>query len=138
MVDGGVHQRADMCGLGLRSKANPPIVLNASSSSVEPTDVLGCLSLPADVMCESSRLPPLSAGDVLAFGNAGAYGLWSSPVLFHSSTPPAEVAFDGPTMHVMRERQPARDILDDQFHVLPKGHVTTKGAADVSAIAKSL
>ena len=117
IVDGGVHQRADMCGLCLRSKSNPPLVLDGVSSPLVPTDVLGCLSLPDDVMIEASPLPSLSAGDVLAFANAGAYGLWSSPALFHGSPLPAEVAFDESSVHLMRERRPPQSILEDQRHV---------------------
>jgi diaminopimelate decarboxylase len=79
--------------------------------------VLGCLSLPADVLAESAPLPPLEPGDVLGFPDTGAYGLWSSPALFHCSPLPAEVAFDGSTIQLMRERRPARSILDDQEHV---------------------
>src|SRR5262245_40717962 len=84
VVDGGTHQRGDMCGLGLRRKAFAPVVLTETprpDSALAPTDVLGCLSLPSDVPAESRPLPPLSVGDVLAFGNAGAYGLSASPVL---------------------------------------------------------
>ncbi len=119
VVDGGTHQRADLCGLCLRSKAKPPVVLDApQSSSRTPTDVWGCLSLPADVLAEASPLPPLAPGNVLAFPNAGAYGLWSSPTLFHGNPLPAEVGFDGSTIKVMRERQSARSILQDQHHLL--------------------
>ena len=120
VVDGGTHQRADMCGLYLRTKAHPPVVLASNKSPRTPTDVLGCLSLPADVLTEASLLPALSRGDVLAFGNAGAYGVWSSPAIFHGSPLPAEVAFDGSTIQVMRQRKPARSILDDQQHILEK------------------
>lgn len=120
VVDGGTHQRADMCGLHLRTQAYPPVALTADSADLVPTDVLGCLSLPADVLTEASPLPGLSRGDVLAFANAGAYGVWSSPALFHGSTLPAEAAFNGSEIHVMRERKPATSILDDQQHVLHK------------------
>ncbi len=122
VVDGGTHQRADMCGLCLRTKASPPLVLNASATALTPTDVLGCLSLPADVLAESSLLPSLEPGNVLAFANAGAYGLWSSPAMFHGSPLPAEVAFDGPEIQLMRERRSAQSILDDQRHVSVRGH----------------
>ena len=119
IVDGGVHQRADMCGLHLRRNQNPPLSLNTDSSLLDstaltPTDVLGCLSLPDDVMLEACPLPELSRGDVLAFVNAGAYGLWSSPSLFHSSPLPAEVTFDGESLYLMRERRPAQSVLDGQ------------------------
>ena len=107
-----------MCsGARRRSLTSSPNVLRAHSRTLKETDVLGCLSLPADVMVESKQLPPLSVGDTLAFGTAGAYGLWSSPALFHSSPLPAEVAFDGDQIQVMRKRPRAADILDGQLHV---------------------
>jgi diaminopimelate decarboxylase len=131
VVDGGVHQRADMCGLCLRSNQVPPLVLAGEVTSVDqtesqqpddkpqltPTAVLGCLSLPDDVLIESCPLPKLAVGDVLAFRRAGAYGLWSSAALFHSSPLPAEVAFDESTIHLMRERKPASSILENQHHI---------------------
>ncbi len=117
IVDGGVHQRADMCGLCLRSNQNAPLVLDADASALTPTDVLGCLSLPDDVMLEASPLPNLAPSNVLGFSNAGAYGIWSSPALFHGSPLPAEVAFDGSELHLMRQRKPSHSILDDQLHV---------------------
>jgi diaminopimelate decarboxylase len=44
VVDGGIHQRGDMCNLGLRRRAFPPVVLDPRTSPLTPTDVLGCLS----------------------------------------------------------------------------------------------
>ena len=117
VVDGGVHQRADICGVSLRTKAYPPVALDAATSPTTPTAVLGCLSLPADVLAESASLPELAPGSVLAFGNAGAYGLWSSPANFHASPLPAEVAFDAENIHPMRPRRPAESILEGQLHV---------------------
>jgi diaminopimelate decarboxylase len=116
IVDGGVHQRADMCGLCLRTNQEPPLVLSPprAASPLRDTDILGCLSLPDDVMLEASPLPKLTRGDALAFGNAGAYGLWSSPALFHGSPLPAEVAFDGSDIYLMRSRLEAASILDAQ------------------------
>lgn len=128
VVDGGVHQRGDLCGLGLRSKAFPPVVLKDSSArafpepgSLAPRDVLGCLSLPSDILAEASMLPPLFAGDVLAFPNAGAYGLLASPGLFHGHPLPAEVAFEGTSLELLRVRQPARNILKGQARLLSVG-----------------
>ena len=94
------------------------------------TDVLGCLSLPADVLASACPLPQLETGTVLAFADAGAYGLWSSPALFHGSPLPTELAFDSttipPTISLMRAARPARSILDDQAHVLEgRVHVET-------------
>lgn len=114
VVDGGSHQRGDMCGLGLRQKAFAPVVLNAKSSDRTPTDVLGCLSLPGDVLAEARPLPPLAVGDTLAFPNAGAYGLGASPFFFHAHPTPAEVAFDGTGIEVLRARRPFKSVLEGQ------------------------
>jgi diaminopimelate decarboxylase len=94
VVDGGVHQRADLCGLDLRGKGAPPSVLTRRGDGRISTDVLGCLCLPDDVLAEASLLPALELGDILAFPNAGAYGLTASPVLFLGHPRPAEVGFD--------------------------------------------
>jgi len=118
VVDGGTHQRADLCGIGLSAVARPPLVLDPPTTSTVETDVLGCLSLPADVLAESCLLPELAPGTVLAFADAGAYGLWSSPASFHAYPLPAEVAFEGQALSVMREPRSAASILDDQLHVI--------------------
>lgn len=120
VVDGGVHQRGDLCGLNLRRKGFPPAALRngrhaeAPPNPLVPTDILGCLSLPSDVMMEAAPLPALQVGDVLAFPNAGAYGLAASPQQFHAHASPAEVAFDGEQLHLLRERPAVEAILDGQ------------------------
>jgi diaminopimelate decarboxylase len=81
---------------------------------VTPTDVLGCLSLPSDVLSEARMLPNLAPGDILAFPNAGAYGLGASPFWFHGHPAPAEVAFEGTRIEVLRARQPVRSVLEGQ------------------------
>ncbi|MBI1915810.1 MAG: hypothetical protein HYS12_13915, partial [Planctomycetes bacterium] len=120
VVDGGVHQRGDLCGVGLRHRAVPPLVLDSPEHPPTPTDVLGCLSLPSDVLAEACPLPPLSPGDVLAFPNAGAYGLYASPCLFHAHPPPAEVAFEETRLELLRQRQPIRSVLEGQSLFPPR------------------
>jgi diaminopimelate decarboxylase len=119
VVDGGTHQRGDMCGLDLRRKAFAPAVLTGHGCPLVPTDVLGCLSLPSDVLAESCLLPSLSAGAVLAFPNAGAYGLAASPLNFHGHQAPSEAAFTATTIELIRTRPRLRDLLQGQ-HLL--GH----------------
>ncbi len=114
VVDGGVHQRGDLCGVGLRTRAVPPVLLDERAGPVAPTDILGCLSLPSDVLAEARPLPALSPGDVLAFPNAGAYGLYGSPCIFHAHPLPAEVAFEKSQIELLRERRPARSVLEGQ------------------------
>jgi diaminopimelate decarboxylase len=117
VVDGGSHQRGDLCGLGLRQRAFAPVALAAHCATLTPTDVLGCLSLPSDVLAEARPLPELAPGDVLAFANAGAYGLGASAFSFHAHPLPAEVAFEDTRIDVLRPRQPIRSVLDGQMRL---------------------
>jgi diaminopimelate decarboxylase len=117
VVDGGTHQRGDLCGLGLRRTAFAPVPLEPRAGPRVPTNVLGCLSHPGDVLAEASPLPPLTPGDVLAVPNAGAYGLAASPWLFHGHVAPAEVAFNGVRIELIRPRQPARAVLQGQVRL---------------------
>jgi diaminopimelate decarboxylase len=119
VVDGGSHQRGDLCGLGLRQRAFAPVVLDPPPGERLPTDVLGCLSLPADVLAEARPLPPLAPGDVLAFPNAGAYTLLASPFTFHGHPAPVEVAFGGSRINTLRPRRPINSVLEGQA-LLPR------------------
>jgi len=104
IVDGGTHQRADLCGIGLRSGAIPPLVINLQRNSRRrKTDVFGCLCLPTDVLAEGTLLPPLRIGDLLAFPNAGAYALSASPIAFLSHPYPSEIAFTHTETRVLRK-----------------------------------
>ncbi len=114
VVDGGTHHRSDMCRLGLRANAVPPVILNEKRQPAVATDILGCLCLPDDVLAEASVLPPLEIGDVLAFANAGAYGLSASPALFLSHPMPSEVLFEGMTTELLRPRQTGDSLLAPQ------------------------
>ncbi len=92
----------------------PPVLLDDRPGELTATDVLGCLSLPSDVLAEVQPLPPLAPGDLLAFRNSGAYGLYASPCLFHAHPPPTEVAFEGMRLKVLRPRQPICSVLEGQ------------------------
>lgn len=117
VVDGGVHHRSEICSLGMYARGLPPISLSSKKSEYTPTDVLGCLCLPHDVLVESSVLSTLSVGDVLAFPNGGAYGLSASPLSFLSHPLPAEVVFDGAAMALIRSRQTVEGLLDGQSRI---------------------
>ncbi len=117
VVDGGIHQRADLCRLGLRTQASPPLVLHAHSHAAFSTDVQGCLCLPDDVLLEAGMLPELAPGTLLAFPNAGAYGFSASPLYFLGHPIPPEVAFDGEQSELLRARQPAQFWVETQRHL---------------------
>jgi aldehyde dehydrogenase (NAD+) len=126
VVDGGTHQRGDMCGIGLRHKASP-FALESRADAPVPTDVLGCLSHPGDVLAEAYPLPTLSPGDVIAFPNAGAYGLCASYWSFNGHPAPAEVVFDDTRIETIRSRQPARAVLEGQVQLRPPETVAANG-----------
>jgi aldehyde dehydrogenase (NAD+) len=128
VVDGGTHQRGDMCGIGLRHKATP-LALTAQLGPLSPTDVLGCLSHPGDVLAEAYPLPPLTPGDVVAFPNAGAYGLCASPWSFNGHPIAAEVAFDGEAIETIRARPSVQAVLEGQVRLPSATPVTANGSA---------
>jgi aldehyde dehydrogenase (NAD+) len=129
VVDGGTHQRGDMCGIGLRHKAMP-VSLAFRPGPLSPTDVLGCLSHPGDVLAEAYPLPPLAPGDVVAFPNAGAYGLCASPWSFNGHPIAAEVVFDGKRIEIIRSRPPTPAVLDGQVRLRTVELLPANGKAE--------
>jgi len=121
VVDGGVHQRPDLCGLDLSHRADAPFTLVARPGPEARTDVLGCLCLPGDVLADAALLPPLTTGDVLVFGNAGAYGLSAGPTAFLGHPAPPEIAVDGDTVTVLRNRADPYDHLRGQHSLRDSG-----------------
>lgn len=70
----------------------------------------------ADTLCENRQLGAPQRGDVLAVGNAGAYG-YELSARFHSRQRPAEVAIDGETVMASRRRGTVDEVLAvDVYH----------------------
>ncbi len=96
LVDGGIHHFLRPALFGTPH----PVRLvprqdgrrrRTSSPSEKPLVVSGPLCTSVDVLHPSVRLPLPERGDLLAFGNAGAYGYSESMPLFLSHEWPAEV-----------------------------------------------
>jgi len=79
------------------------------------SSVGGPLCTSADVFCTDRPIPRPEAGDLLAIGNAGAYGI-DLASQFHSQPRPAEVAIDGGDEAVVRRRETFEDLtrLEDE------------------------
>jgi diaminopimelate decarboxylase len=76
---------------------------------VEAVAVGGPLCTSADVFCTDRPLARPERGDVLAIGNAGAYGIeFTSP--FHSQPRPGEVGVEDGDARVIRERETVEDL----------------------------
>ncbi|MEF8821203.1 MAG: diaminopimelate decarboxylase, partial [Halovenus sp.] len=63
----------------------------------------------ADVFCTDRPIPAPERTDLLAIGNAGAYG-YELANQFHSQPRPAEIAIDGDEITVARRRETLEDV----------------------------
>ena len=73
------------------------------------SSVGGPLCTSADVFCTDRPIPRPEAGDLLAIGNVGAYGI-NLASQFHSQPRPAEVAIEGDNEWVTRRRETFEDL----------------------------
>jgi diaminopimelate decarboxylase len=76
-----------------------------------PTTVAGPICETADVFCEERPLPRAARGDVVAIGNAGAYGYEMSST-YNSRPRPAEVALEGDDSRIVRQRERIAALTD--------------------------
>ncbi|MFT4889311.1 MAG: diaminopimelate decarboxylase [Halobacteriales archaeon] len=88
---------------------HPIRTLGAGDREREPVTVAGPLCTSADVFCEGRPLASPRRGDLLAIGNAGAYG-YEFTSTFHSRPRPAEVALDGGEARIVRDRETVEDL----------------------------
>ena len=85
--------------------------VTAPGRESEPVSVGGPCCTSADVFCTDRPIARPEREDLLAIGNAGAYG-YELASQFHSQPRPAEVAVDGGETSVVRRRE----TLDDVTH----------------------
>lgn len=90
ILDGGIHH---VNYIGANMGMRVPHIAHLPGPHHTPgenQDVMLCGSLctTADVLVRKASLPPLSVGDVLAFGRIGAYSVTEGPALFLSRNMP--------------------------------------------------
>jgi diaminopimelate decarboxylase len=83
--------------------------VSAPDRAERPVSVGGPCCTSADVFCTDRPVPGPEREDLLAIGNAGAYG-YELANQFHSQPRPAEVAIDGDDERVVRRRETLEDI----------------------------
>jgi diaminopimelate decarboxylase len=76
-----------------------------------PVTVAGPICESADVLCEQRPLPQPDRGEILAIGNAGAYGYEMSNT-YNSRPRPAEVARSGTTVRIARRRETVSELTE--------------------------
>ncbi len=86
-------------------------IRNVTGGDRDPvvSSVGGPLCTSADVFCTNREIPRPDAGDLLAIGNAGAYGI-DLASQFHSQPRPAEVAIEGDDDRLTRRRETYTDL----------------------------
>ncbi len=83
--------------------------ISSPGRETEPVSVGGPCCTSADVFCTDRPVARPERADILAIGNAGAYG-YELANQFHSQPRPAEVAIDGETTRVTRRRETLSDV----------------------------
>jgi diaminopimelate decarboxylase len=87
-----------------------PVKEPAEDAASERVDVVGPLCESGDIFAEQRPLPPISAGDLLAIGAAGAYGSVMSSS-YNARPPAAEVMVKDDCFEVVRPRASIEDLI---------------------------
>ncbi len=83
--------------------------VSAPDRDAEPVSVGGPCCTSADVFCTDRPIARPEREELLAIGNAGAYG-YELANQFHSQPRPAEVAIEGGETRVVRDRETLADV----------------------------
>ncbi|MFO1051636.1 MAG: alanine racemase [Planctomycetota bacterium] len=116
ILDGGMHHFGAAAGMGAVMRRAYAIVRadQPRAQGKEAISLGGPLCTPADRFGKDLLLPALTAGDLLAILNAGAYGLSFSPTMFLGHPTPAEVVCEDGTSALARARGAPEDLLRGQ------------------------
>lgn len=87
-----------------------PVAEPAAGSSIQPVDVVGPVCETGDTFAKLRPLPPVKAGDLVAFGSAGAYGAAMSST-YNTRPLIPEVLVNGKAFAVIRQRPTYEDML---------------------------
>ncbi|HLQ38641.1 MAG TPA: alanine racemase [Planctomycetota bacterium] len=114
ILDGGLHHCAAAAGFGTLLRRPALLVaataLRATGSGGEQC-LGGPLCTPLDQLAQTTQLPSLRTGDLVAVLHAGAYGLSYSPTGFLGHPTPAEVLVDHGEPRLVRQRGEPADAL---------------------------
>ena len=104
ITDGGMHHHLAASGnLGQIIKRDYPILAPARMNATEasPATIVGPLCTPLDTLARKVDMPDLSAGDLIAVLQSGAYGRTASPVGFLSHPLPTEILIENGKIEVI-------------------------------------
>ncbi len=110
LVDGGVHHLLRPALIGTPHR----VELVGKSGPRRKVVIAGPLCTSLDVLHPAARIPLPSAGDLLSFENAGAYGYTESMPLFLSHEWPAEIGLCGGRAALLRRPPRVAELLAAQ------------------------
>lgn len=119
VTDGGTNCHSSAAGTGRVVRRNFPMENLSAEENSETLEyqVSGPLCSPDDLLARKITLPKITEGDMLSVQYSGAYGLTSSPGLFHSHGYPAEVLTYNGKIDLIGKRSTFEEIIDRQIIV---------------------
>lgn len=108
ITDGGMHHHLAASGnLGQIIKRDYPVLAPAHMDVAEssPATIVGPLCTPLDTLARKVDMPELSAGDLVAVLQSGAYGRTASPVGFLSHPLPTEILIENGRVEIIHQQQ---------------------------------
>jgi diaminopimelate decarboxylase len=105
----------DLIRPALYGAAHPVLcVVPPRSRQRVKADLVGPICESADTFFEGIPMPPLESGALLAFTNAGAYGM-SMASQYNSRPRAAEVLIDGTQTSLIRSRESYADLVQHEL-----------------------
>ena len=113
---GSYHALANLSAAGDAESAAEAADWGDDGRVAIPVTVTGPICESSDVLCEDRPLPRPARGDLLAIGNAGAYG-YEMASTYNSRPRPAEVALEDGESRLVRRREQLRELTELEDHV---------------------
>lgn len=112
IVDAGMN---DLLRPALYGATHPLISVDKPrTQKLVTADIVGPVCESADAFQTAAKVPALKSGALLAFGNAGAYGMTMASQ-YNSRPRPAEVLVDGSSYEVIRKRETYAGLVEREL-----------------------
>ena len=113
LTSGGTNHFAAHTFMGALMRRNFPMHVPTRPGEAADTvyNVCGPLCTPSDILATAVKLPQLRPDDLIAIGNAGAYGYSNCAHGFLSHTTPAEITRDGDRLTLIRRPMGPETLL---------------------------
>ena len=111
IVDGAMNDLIRPTLYGAWHEVQPVAAIRAANAPRVEADIVGPVCESGDYLAKARELPLPEAGDLLAFGSAGAYGAVQAGT-YNSRLLVPEVLVNGSEFHVIRPRPTYEELID--------------------------